>query len=256
MSSLLEDLAYQYGTDKSHDDHAYVNTYSMLFDSMRESVQNVTEVGLLYGKSLPVWHGYFPSATIWGLDIAPSRQAIAMGAKLGPRVRVLPPCDSQDPATPGSLGLVPHSMDILIDDGDHRPEGMAKTLVALWPLVKPGGFYVMEDVPTGEYSVSGVYVGYSGGAKSTRGGRAPSGGSGFAWVAHNASGWSRAMRQIYEQNDVFFADTLVGTRNFESVRAGASTTVRDRVQHDSHLLVIRRRHVPRTRSVQMHGWRG
>ena len=34
-----------------------------------EQVRNVTEVGVLFGRSLPMWHGYFPNARIWGVDI-------------------------------------------------------------------------------------------------------------------------------------------------------------------------------------------
>ena len=124
-----------------------------------------------------------------------------------------------------------------------------------------------------------MFVGYQGGSGQQR----ARGGSGHAWIAHNASHWPLAMRKIYEEHgthrtrtctcagsptvpptpmihsfsrtftDVFFADTLVGSRNFESLRG---STVLDRVQHDSHLLVIRRRLEPRTRKVKMHRWQG
>ena len=43
-SRLLERLGYRHGTDKSRDDHAYVGTYAMLFDPIRLSVVNMTEV--------------------------------------------------------------------------------------------------------------------------------------------------------------------------------------------------------------------
>lgn len=103
----------------------------MLFDAMRLQVANLTEVGLLFGNSLPVWHGYFPNAKIWGLDIAPSQRALATAQRLGSRVKIMPPANSQDPATLSRLGLTKGSMDIVIDDGDHRPAGMMRTLVAL-----------------------------------------------------------------------------------------------------------------------------
>jgi hypothetical protein len=44
--NILEKLAYKYGTDKSHDDHKYVDTYSMLFQHHRFRVHNITEVTL------------------------------------------------------------------------------------------------------------------------------------------------------------------------------------------------------------------
>ena len=71
------------------------------------------------------------------MDIKPSKDAIALGRQLGSRVHVLPPADSQNPDTPARLGLHHQTMDLVIDDGDHRPAGLAKTFVALWPLVRP-----------------------------------------------------------------------------------------------------------------------
>jgi hypothetical protein len=42
--NTLEKLAYKYGTDKSHDDHKYVDVYNMLFQHVRHKVKNMTEV--------------------------------------------------------------------------------------------------------------------------------------------------------------------------------------------------------------------
>jgi hypothetical protein len=42
--NMLEKLAYKYGTDKSHDDHKYVDVYNMLFQHYRHKVHNMTEV--------------------------------------------------------------------------------------------------------------------------------------------------------------------------------------------------------------------
>ena len=57
------------------------------------------------------------------------------------------------------------------------------------------------------------------------------------------------MRELLEQNDVFFADTLVGHRAFDSFRRGMGVTwMRDRVNHNSHLLVLRKRTAPRARA--------
>ena len=65
----LEELAYYYGTDKSHDDHKYTDCYAALFDPIRTSARNVTEIGIANGQSLQVWHDYFAHAHIWGFDV-------------------------------------------------------------------------------------------------------------------------------------------------------------------------------------------
>jgi len=65
----LEALAYRFGTDKSKDDHSFVNLYSMLLDPIREKVQHILEVGVATGQSIKMWHEYFPNAQIYGMDI-------------------------------------------------------------------------------------------------------------------------------------------------------------------------------------------
>jgi len=43
-------------------------------------------------------------------------------------------------------------VDVIIDDGSHLPSHMWYTLQQLWPLVKPGGYYVLEDCEQSYYS--------------------------------------------------------------------------------------------------------
>lgn len=40
-------------------------------------------------------------------------------------------------------------MDVVIDDGDHSPQGQQATLRRMWRFVRPGGLYIIEDVMTG-----------------------------------------------------------------------------------------------------------
>ena len=59
----IEQLASRFGTDKRREHHKYTDLYAMLFDPLREVVENITEVGVLYGHSVPMWLDYFPRAT-------------------------------------------------------------------------------------------------------------------------------------------------------------------------------------------------
>ena len=56
---LLEALAFKYGTDKSKDDHKYVDVYESLFQSKRRHIKNITEIGVSAGQSLQMWDDYF-----------------------------------------------------------------------------------------------------------------------------------------------------------------------------------------------------
>ena len=49
-----------------------------------------------------------------------------------------------------NTGLAMGSMDVVIDDGDHHYAGsMDKTLQVVWPYLRAGGYYIVEDVATG-----------------------------------------------------------------------------------------------------------
>ena len=156
----LKALFNMYGTDKGSP-HGYDLVYEPLLRDRRESVQHVLEVGIgtlspgapssmagyaepwySPGGSLRAWRDYFPNAVIWGLDTQPDTQA---DHTFGDRI-VTKLADSTDNAQVDAAvaGL---SFDLIIDDGLHTFEAQVATLRNLWPRVKPGGYYVVEDMP-------------------------------------------------------------------------------------------------------------
>ena len=226
----LHQLAEKFGTDKSlTSGHGYVAAYSMLLDHLRNDLCNVTEVGVLKGASLLMWAEYFPRAHIFGIDNFPSHIA-AQRLSNESRIHLLK-TSSQKPNVPEKFGLADESMDLVIDDGDHAPEGINKTIAALWRLVRPGGLYVIEDVATGA-DARAKYC-HGPGCKRAR--------PGYASVVHEPT---PVMREIYDNNDVFFADTLVGMDFHKSEFIHNQTKRRfmhDQVDHNGHLVVIRKR---------------
>ena len=228
QAASLAALAQRYGTDKSRSNgHNYVSLYAMLLDPLRESVRNVTEVGVWSGSSVLMWADYFGNAQIFGLDIASLTTAKERTRQYGARVH-LHTASSQDPDVPRQLHLANESMDLVIDDGDHSWEGNHRTAEVFWPLVRPGGLYVIEDVATG-----GDHRGKYGSKRHDP--------PGYATVAHNATG---ALRKIFESNEVFMADTLVGldfTHNAYIKWELKQHWAHDRANHNGHLVVIRKR---------------
>lgn len=237
----LEELAYTYATDKSHDDHKYVDLYASLFDPIRESVRNVTEIGVSAGQSMLMWHDYFTNATIHGVDIVLYQSVKKVMASL-PRAKLYR-LGSTNMRKLERLGLTPASMDVVLDDGDHFPLSQMQTLTLWWPFVREGGYYVIEDVATGANRRNQQrYLG----ALDT---------PGYSQLAHNQSFWDEATRTILHQHDVFFVDSLAGHRAFELFyqrsKLDYGPYTKDAVNHNSHVLVIRKRAVPRTRPVQV-----
>ena len=184
------------------------------------------EIGVLRGASALMWAEYFANADVWGLDIKLDSRAVARCASER-RVHLFEK-NAHEASTPAVLGLANESMDLVVEDASHSHVGTHLIAEAFWPLVKPGGFYVIEDINTG----GGENGKYSHGLADK---------PGFAPVAHNASG---KLHEIYLHNDVFFADTMVGVDLAHSKFARDQTWKRwmhDSVNHNWHLVVIRKR---------------
>lgn len=148
--SDLDLLARGHGTDKSSREHGYTEFYERHFGPIRKTVTKVLEIGvggttsaLGYetprgGQSLRMWAGYFPKAEIVGVDIHAKDVA-------GPRI-AFERGDQSDPAFLHRVVVEHGPFDIVIDDGSHIGRHITASHSALWDAVKPGGFYVIEDL--------------------------------------------------------------------------------------------------------------
>ncbi len=126
-----------------------------------ESVSRVLEVGIgtnvesaastmgkhgTPGASLKMWEAFFPNATIYGADVD------ARSHIFSNRIESLN-LDSTDEKSLVTLYLKLSSegriasFDLVIDDGLHTPESNLRVLTHLLPLLRPGAFYVVEDIP-------------------------------------------------------------------------------------------------------------
>ena len=143
----LTRLAIKYGTDK-WGPHFYTPLYHELFCHLRDQPIRLLEIGVggndlktFGGASLAMWADYFANGQITGIDIAEKRLT------LDARVRVF--CGSQDDSA--FLKQVCDErgpFDIVIDDGSHVPEHVVASFNILFPTLKDGGIYVIEDVQT------------------------------------------------------------------------------------------------------------
>lgn len=136
------------GTDKQSN-HDYGDAYESLFTdgvvvgtwakcwSLRESVKLVMEVGVADGSCLLAWREVFPNATIVGLDVHHSDKA--RGDRIEFHLGDATQFDACARAASGRL------FDLIVDDGTHRIGDILLTLFWLWPAVRPGGLYVIED---------------------------------------------------------------------------------------------------------------
>jgi 8-demethyl-8-alpha-L-rhamnosyltetracenomycin-C 2'-O-methyltransferase len=134
--SIVE-LMKLYPTDKNVE-HSYGPVYDELFAPVRDRVMSLLEIGVYQGGSLRVWRDYFPNAHILGIDVNP--------AALFTDVRITTArADAQQWAQLYPV-VTGKTFDLIIDDGGHKLQQQVMALFYLWPFLRRGGMYVIEDL--------------------------------------------------------------------------------------------------------------
>lgn len=144
----LDELGIKYRTDKSSLLHNYLVEYEKEFPDT-EKVERILEIGLQRGSkewrtnevspSIAMWKEFFPEARIFGADIKKLKFD-------DDRVEFF----RMDQNNPDDLirlfNFVPEGMDMILDDGSHVSSHQLITFLTLWPKVKKGGIYIVEDL--------------------------------------------------------------------------------------------------------------
>ena len=153
----LAALFSAHGSDK--DRNGYSSLYTSLFTPLKQAPIRLLEVGIgttlpgnssmkgympdsyRPGASLRAWRDFFSYGHIHGMDIQPD----CVISEPGITTHL---CNStEEESTQAWINAHPGlEFDIIIDDGSHWDQHQLATLRNLFPLVKPGGFYVIEDV--------------------------------------------------------------------------------------------------------------
>lgn len=100
------------------------------------------EIGIYQGSSLMAWHNVFPKAHIYGID---RNMLVGTGfpdisfAKVMLGDQSYPPFMEKVARDIGEI-------DVVIDDGGHFSDDQQVSFKALWPVVKKGGLYIIEDL--------------------------------------------------------------------------------------------------------------
>ena len=111
---------------------------------------HVMEIGVYSGGSLDMWRAYFGAGCrIYGVDLQP---ACKVYEREDTRIFI---GDQGDRAFWRSLQLP--ALDVLIDDGGHRPEQQIATLEEMLPRLRPGGVFLCEDIH-GMHNRFGAYL--------------------------------------------------------------------------------------------------
>lgn len=130
----------------------FTERYYPFFVQIRESATSVLEIGVKGGSSLRTWKEFFPNAEIHGIDIdqnclqeVEKRITVWIG-------------DQADGEFLKSVTPIAAPFDLIIDDGSHKIEDQTFSFKHLFPSLKAGGLYVIEDTAS-SYAAGNVIVG-------------------------------------------------------------------------------------------------
>jgi hypothetical protein len=149
----LDAIGLRFGTDKASRHHDYLNFYEQVFAPRRREPLTLLEIGVFNGASLRTWREYFPNARIVGADIEPLARRWR-----GDRIEI----EYMDQSNLEDLTRVAMKhgpFDIIIEDGSHLWEHQITSLKTLYPFLRPGGLYVVEDLQTNYGEMQADYRG-------------------------------------------------------------------------------------------------
>ncbi len=142
----LTELGLQYGTDKASY-HQFTPFYNTFLEAEREKAEWVMEIGILNNSSLRMWEDYFPNATIVGVDNQDKSQYEE------DRIKIFLADQGDNKQLLDVIKGTSSSFDMIIDDGSHLIDHQMTTLGFLFPFVKHGGIYIIEDLHTSHFDL-------------------------------------------------------------------------------------------------------
>lgn len=153
----ITSLANRYGSDKGTESgsepHRYGFLYDLLFYPIRDAEINIAEIGLAIGgpegggpverhvdsPSVAIWLSYFSQARVYGFDISDFSHID------DPRFSFVRG-DAGSAADLRRFACAANGFDIVIDDGSHASFHQQLTLRELFPYLRSGGLYIIEDL--------------------------------------------------------------------------------------------------------------
>jgi len=145
----LEKIGRKHGTDKAYR-HGYTTTYESLFRGIRKNKVKLLEIGAGdSGASHKMWKDYFTMGEVFCMDLFHLETQNTLQNEL----------ENYGVNTYKGNQLSRHDLDdlvdgfgsdfdIIIDDGAHLWDAIQLSLGLLFPVLKSGGFYIVEDCRT------------------------------------------------------------------------------------------------------------
>lgn len=130
-------------TDKTQHGHGYTKLYEKYFGILRDDPIKLLEIGIAAGHSAQMWRKYFTTGQIYAIDLTLELNQYSKTEGL-----TLVQGDQTNIDFLKKINEQYGPFDIIIDDASHIGEYTKITFDCLFPLLKNGGYYVVEDLQT------------------------------------------------------------------------------------------------------------
>lgn len=134
-------------TDKCSRWHNYTKIYALYFGPIKEKRLKFLEIGIYRGSSVKLWENYFKNAELHFIDVSLDN-AVYFSQRAHYHIA--------DQTNPDQLINVMKEtggeFDIIIDDGGHTMTQQIVSFQTLFPYLKRGGMYIIEDLHTSYWS--------------------------------------------------------------------------------------------------------
>lgn len=148
----ITELANKYNNAKGTkhaEKHGYTVIYDELFGDWEYSHFNLLEIGLLYPpdpfNSMRLWYEYFKNAKLYGFDIDDTQKYVEH-YKFQDRVKTFKVDQGVRNDLIKCMDEIGSEMHVIIDDASHIPRCQQISLGCLFPHLKSGGYYIIEDL--------------------------------------------------------------------------------------------------------------
>jgi hypothetical protein len=146
----LDKIAVEAGADKNSQYHNYTEIYSQYFAPYKEKSIKFLEIGIYQGASVKMWEEYFPNADLHFMDI--TFQELQYYSKRSHYHL----CNQENrKQLQEFVQTTGGNFDIIIDDGGHTMNQQITSFSVLFPHVKSGGMYIIEDLHTSYWASYG-----------------------------------------------------------------------------------------------------
>lgn len=143
----LDEIGIKHGTDKSSVHHNYLIHYEKVLKHLKNEPICLFELGWggyafpeRGGQSVRMWREYFQNGEIVCLEL------YKKNTPTEDRVQLIQGSQTDEELL--SVIMQQHSPDVVLDDASHINSLTIKSFEIIFPLLKSGGIYIVEDVHT------------------------------------------------------------------------------------------------------------